>query len=473
MKGTRHNGRSGKDGVYNPLHNDRRFDPEHSEHIDNERVRQNIYWDCYQGYTTMADRGKEDNFSFNQIELAYYVEHYSDYVMNQNARHEKARHPDRCKGVEDILKSKKTCPEESIYQLGTIDEHASAETLVKVFDEFKKEFDERFGSNVHIIDWSLHMDEATPHIHERHVFDATNRYGEIEPKQEEALKQLGFELPQPDKARSRTNNRKMVFDSACRVMFLDICKRYGLELDEEPSYGGRQYLEKQDYIRMKQKEEIAEQQETIEQQIGIVNANRLDIAKQSIIVRENDKTIQEQKEKISQQDKEFATNSDRIFKQGDLIEEQEKQLEQLSLRIEDVENLIDEVSGEAYDKAVDRVAGAVAKEIRKADIKLVESSKQWIQQPERKASKKEKSYALDRLDGVIKKIENAMQKTVIQIKQKMLQPEKKEAVVDEIKKQVKPSIMKKLGEKKAELAQKENKRKQEYKNHLHSLNNER
>ena len=48
LKGTRHNGRSGKDGVYNPLHNDRRFDPEHSEHIDNERVRQNIYWDCYQ-----------------------------------------------------------------------------------------------------------------------------------------------------------------------------------------------------------------------------------------------------------------------------------------------------------------------------------------------------------------------------------------------------------------------------------------
>lgn len=473
MKGTRHNGRSGKDGVYNPLHNDRRFDPEHSEHIDNERVRQNIYWDCYQGYTTMADRGKDDNFSFEQIELAYYVEHYGDYVMNQNTRHEKARHPDRCKGVEDILKSKKTCPEESIYQLGTIDEHASAETLVLVFDEFKKEFEERFGSNVHIIDWSLHMDEATPHIHERHVFDATNRYGEIEPKQEEALKQLGFELPQPDKPRSKSNNRKIVFDSACRAMYLDICKRHGLELDEEPSYGGRQYLEKQDYIRMKQKEEIAFQKETINQQIDMVNANRLGLAKQSIKVRENDRTIQEQEEKIARQDKEFCNNSDRIFKQGDLIEEQEKQLEQLSLRIEDVENLIDEVSGEAYDKAVDQVAGAVAKEIRKDDIKLVESSKRWIQQPERKASKKEKNYALDRLDGVIKKIENAMLKTVVQIKQKMMQPEKKEAVVDEIKKQVKPSILKQLGEKKAEIAQKENERKQEYKNFLHSRNKER
>ena len=352
MKGTRHNGRSGKDGVYNPLHNDRRFDPEHSEHIDNERVRQNIYWDCYQGYTTMADRGKEDNFSFNQIEMAYYVDHYSDYVINQNKRHEKARHPDRCKGVEDVLKNKKTCPEESIYQLGTIDEHASVETLVLVFDEFKKEFDERFGSNVHIIDWSLHMDEATPHIHERHVFDATNRYGEIEPKQEAALEELGFELPNPEKKRSKTNNRKVVFDSACRTMFLDICKRHGLEIDEEPSYGGRQYLEKQDYIRMKQKEEIAVQQEMLNQQRDKVNANHLELARQSNHVRANEKVIQSQKEKIEQQEKEFKenfiSNSDRILSQGELIEEQREELQQLTLRIEDVETLLDEVSSEAY-----------------------------------------------------------------------------------------------------------------------------
>lgn len=112
----------------------------------------------------------------------------------------------------------------------------------------------------------------------------------------------------------------MVFDSACRVMFLDICKRHGLELDEEPSYGGRQYLEKQDYIRMKQKEEIAEQQETIEQQIEIVNANRLDIAKQSIVVRGNEQKIQKQEEMLVQQENEFKekflSNSDRIFRQG-------------------------------------------------------------------------------------------------------------------------------------------------------------
>lgn len=109
--------------------------------------------------------------------------------MKQNERHVKARHPDRCKEVEDVWKNKKTCPEESIYQLGTIDE---------------------------------------------------------------------------------------------------------LELDEEPSYGGRKYLEKQDYIRMKQKEEIADQQETILMQIDKVNENRLELAKQSRYVRANEEIIQSQ-----------------------------------------------------------------------------------------------------------------------------------------------------------------------------------
>ena len=50
MKLTRHNGRSGKHGTYNPRHNDRRFDVENSEHIDAERARQNVYWDCTKKY---------------------------------------------------------------------------------------------------------------------------------------------------------------------------------------------------------------------------------------------------------------------------------------------------------------------------------------------------------------------------------------------------------------------------------------
>lgn len=39
MKASRHNGRSGKHGVYDVKHNDRDFDVENSEHIDAERTK--------------------------------------------------------------------------------------------------------------------------------------------------------------------------------------------------------------------------------------------------------------------------------------------------------------------------------------------------------------------------------------------------------------------------------------------------
>ena len=84
MKGTRHNGRS-REKMEFIIHFTMIEDLiQNTVSIsNNERVRQNIYWDCYQGYTTMEDQRKEDNFSFEQIELAFYEEHYGNYVMKQ------------------------------------------------------------------------------------------------------------------------------------------------------------------------------------------------------------------------------------------------------------------------------------------------------------------------------------------------------------------------------------------------------
>lgn len=121
----------------------------------------------------------------------------------------------------------------------------------------------------------------------------------------------------------------------------------------------------------------------------------------------------DQKKKLEKQNKIFLDNSKRILQQDAI-------LEQLTLRIEDVENLIDEVSDEVYDKAVEKITDEVMISARKEDIKLVEGTKNWIQKPERKASRKEKQYALDRLDSVIKKIEDAMQRTIEQMKRKLL-----------------------------------------------------
>jgi hypothetical protein len=184
MKATRHNGRSGKHGSYNPKHNDRNFDVKHSEHIDVNMAMQNVYWDCYSGKRIATQTGEYE--SFDIIEYRFYEENYSDFVIGQNQRNEMNRHTERNRTVEDIYRDKKTCPEESIYQLGNIDASVDSKMLLQITEAFLEWFDDEFGEHIHILDWALHVDEATPHIHERHVFDAPNRYGEIAPQQDKA-----------------------------------------------------------------------------------------------------------------------------------------------------------------------------------------------------------------------------------------------------------------------------------------------
>ena len=264
MKATRHNGRSGKHGTYDAKHNDRRFDVENSEHIDTERTKMNVYWDCYQGYSLQSDKDERARFTFTEIEKAYYVEKYSDHVDGQNERNRKARHYDRVKTIDAILENNKTCPEETLLQLGNMDGAVSADVLAQVSAEYFEEFNRRYGSHVHILDWALHLDEATPHIHERHVFDAVNQYGELCPQQDKALEELGFELPKPNEKKGKYNNRKMVFDEECRKLFISICQNHGLTIDVEPVYGGASYLEKQDFIIMNQKKRIEEKQAVLD-----------------------------------------------------------------------------------------------------------------------------------------------------------------------------------------------------------------
>ena len=324
MKLTRHNGRSGKNGAYNPKHNDRRFDIANSEHIDEDRAKQNVYWDCYQGFHFPKDQEQEDRivYSFEQVERAFYSERYNDFCEGQHERNRKTGHSNRDRTTEDLRLDKKTCPEESLIQIGTMEKSVPSEVLTEIATEFFREFDHRFGEHIHILDWSLHLDEATPHIHERHVFDCENRYGEIAPQQEKALEVLGFDLPNPNRKPGKLNNRKMSFDAVCRAMLFDICAEHGLHLDQDPEYGGRAYLEKQDYILMKQKEKLAEQSQE--------------------------------------------------------ISEKKSRLDALTIRIEDTEKFIEEVSEIAYEAAVEVVTDTVREEVRNQDFDIIDNERRSV-----------------------------------------------------------------------------------------------
>lgn len=364
MKATRHNGRSGKHGTYDAKHNDRRFDVENSEHIDAERTKMNVYWDCYQGYSLQNDKDEQARFTFTEIEKAYYVEKYSDHVDGQNERNRKARHYDRVKTIDAILENNKTCPEETLLQLGNMD-------------------------------WALHLDEATPHIHERHVFDAVNQYGELCPQQDKALEELGFELPKPNEKKGKYNNRKIVFDEECRKLFISICQNHGLTIDVEPVYGGASYLEKQNFIIMNQKKRIEEKQAVLD---GLV------------------------------------------------------------MKIEDVNAVIEEAVDLAYEKACEVVTKRVKEETVKHDVDVVKDYGELLQQqPKDKLSDKSKSVASKVVNAIVAKLEKASQALLGNIISALNEPKNKVKAKGQIKEQARVSIQAKLKEKQKQVMEYEKK----------------
>lgn len=382
MRASRHNGRSGKHGVYDVKHNDRNFDVANSEHIDAERTKLNVYWDCYQGYCLNGDTS-ERKMTFTEIEKAYYFEHYGDHVDAQNERNEKAGHAERNRTTDDVLKNNKTCPEESILQLGNIDCSVTPDVLAKVVAEFFEEFEKRYGSHVHILDWALHLDEATPHVHVRQVYDALNKYGELCPQQEKALEELGFELPDPTKKRSRFNNRKMCFDAECRKLFLDIGQKNGVELEYEPEYGGASYLEKQDYIIENQQKRIAKMQAA---------------------------------------------------------------LDDITLKVLDMENMVEQIADDAYEKACEVVADTVAEHTRAEDIAELRSYKKWLTSDERKTPKDKRDFVgkcLDNLEARFRKMAQSVAKKVLGALQS---PQIKEQKKEEIKERARVSVRERLAE---------------------------
>ena len=66
----------------------------------------------------------------------YYNAKYGEFIFFQNERNIKNRHPERNRTVEDLLKNKKTCPEETIYQIGTVEESVSPEILLQIANDF-------------------------------------------------------------------------------------------------------------------------------------------------------------------------------------------------------------------------------------------------------------------------------------------------------------------------------------------------
>lgn len=249
LRVSQHSGRQGS-----ARHNDRSFlagrseawRQEHAPHIDPERTDDNVVW-TWDGQTDVE-----------ASERAWYAQEYQRAQEATNARYAREGHSDRCKSTDQLYEGRLTRPEEMILQVGTqadgIDPAEFAQAVDRYLDKLD-EWDTAHGGHMHILSIALHVDESSPHLHIRRVWDYTDRDGLCRLGQAKALQAAGVPLPDPNKPTGRFNNRKMTFDSMARSWWQECCQEQGwdIETDARPDM---RHKSKQDYIRDQMAAEI-------------------------------------------------------------------------------------------------------------------------------------------------------------------------------------------------------------------------
>lgn len=247
MRLTTRNGRTGKDGAFNARHNDRDFDLANATHIDKEKLKKNHT-------EILFDEGT--GLSFEEAEKLFYKNTFKKSLEARNARYLSQRHPERVKTMDEYRTNPKTCPEETIYQIGTKDDNINPHTLWKIVVEQYRWEVEQFPQ-VKYLDVALHNDEATPHVHFRKVWVANGKDGFVV-NQNQALKQMGIEAPEPEKKISRYNNPKITYTRMCREHMLQLCQEYGINIETEPKDASKTGLSLLEYKTQQEQKRIEE-----------------------------------------------------------------------------------------------------------------------------------------------------------------------------------------------------------------------
>ncbi len=350
MRATIHNGRTGKDGAYNTKHNDRQFDISHAEHIDPERVKDNRYWNWTGNPET----------TFEAAEQAFYEKHIQKHLDAQNARYRAQRHAERVKSMDEYRRSPQTCPEEVILQIGKRGDTIPADMMARIIQE-QINWEQKTFPGVRVLNVALHMDEqGAPHIHERRAWVYTDKDGNFAISQNRSLEQMGVELPNPNKPRSRFNNRKMTFSRMCREHLLQICREHGLEIEEIPQEKSLSGRTLEDYKTGEAEKRAAEAERRREFSERAAESAE----KRAESARDAARSYDEHAKRVAGQiNAEYGELADAGLQKQDM----QKQVEQLQERIDNLQEQLEYARAD-YKKAYNRCKRA---ERRAADLQNI------------------------------------------------------------------------------------------------------
>lgn len=300
MRTTSHSGRFNRQTgeVFSANHNDRNFDLNNTEHINADLTQFNKYYTCY-----------PEDMSFQELERKYYTENFKEALKAKNERYKASGHAEDVKSIDDLLKSRRTCPEEVIYQIGKKEQTIKPELLDEICRK-QLTWEHSQFPNVKILDAALHVDEATPHMHVRKVWEAQGADGKIV-SQSQALEQMGIERPDMSKAKSRYNNAKMTYTRACREHFQQLCKEYDLEIETEPQEASKSGLALKEYQRQQEEKKLKEaekQLESVNEEIGYQDMYLLNVNE---LAEQREKELEQVKEELNAREQEIRqTNTE-------------------------------------------------------------------------------------------------------------------------------------------------------------------
>ena len=161
-----HNSRANSKGrTHGTKHNDRDFDTDLADNIDQEKSQDNVYWHLYQD--------EDPEMTFTEAELKFYTETFGEQLQKTNDNYLRQSHPERCKDMATWKMARQNAPEETVLQIGKMEGHADAATLMDCFQEYNRrleQWNQEHGRPFTQLSYALHVDEAVPHIQTRRVW---------------------------------------------------------------------------------------------------------------------------------------------------------------------------------------------------------------------------------------------------------------------------------------------------------------
>ncbi len=253
VRATMHNGRASGGKAYSAKHNDRSFDTVKARHINSVPERKNLYFVV--GIDGTVDNHPEVNFETHEKRV--YEALFSESLKKQTERHIKAGHANRVRTMDEYRTAIRTCPEETILQLGTREKYADPQAFIKAVNIWCQQIQAIYGSNLRLTCGSMHFDESTPHCHIRAVWTATGKDG-LEVSQTKALKELGIQRPDPTQPEGKHNNAKITFTQQSREIWIAAARECGIEIETVPETPGKTTLTKEEFVAKKIRKEIVE-----------------------------------------------------------------------------------------------------------------------------------------------------------------------------------------------------------------------